>query len=131
MVKAFRKFVKVAIKKRNRTLATQILEAVKVPKDSSKEMPLMQRIMLGYEKAPTIDEIRCVAEAITDIGAKLAFILLAETGLRPPETSNFTIVVDAGDAVYDLEDYNLTVVSFNEGGLSLAMLSASVERGEQ
>jgi len=91
MVKAFRKFVKAVIKKRNRTLATQILEAVKVPKDSSKEMPLMQRIMLGYEKAPTIDEVRRIAEAIMDIGAKLAFILLAETGLRPSEVFNLTI----------------------------------------
>jgi len=91
MLKAFRKFVKVVIRKRNRTLASQILEVVKVPKDKSKELPLMQRIMLGYEKAPTIDEIRRVAEAITNIGAKLAFIILAETGLRPIEIFNLSI----------------------------------------
>jgi len=47
--------------------------------------------MLGYEKAPTIDEIRRVAEAINDIGAKLAFILLAETGLRPSEVFNLAV----------------------------------------
>ncbi len=40
----------------------------------------MQRIVMGYEKAPTIDERR-VTEAITSIGAKLAFVLLAETNL--------------------------------------------------
>ena len=91
MLKAFRKFVKVVIRKRNRTLASQILEVVKVPKDRSKEMPLMQRIVLGYEKAPTIDEIRRVAETITNIGAKLAFVMLAETGLRPVEVFNLAM----------------------------------------
>ena len=91
MLKAFRKFVKVVIRKRNRTLASQILEVVKVPKDKSKEMPLMQRIILGYEKTPTIDEIRRVAKALTNIGAQLAFIMLAETGLRPVEIFNLTM----------------------------------------
>jgi len=91
MLEAFRKFVKASIRKRNRTLASQILEVVKVPKDRSKEMPLMQRIVLGYEKAPTIDETRKVAEAITNIGAKLAFVMLAETGLRPVEVFNLTM----------------------------------------
>jgi len=33
MLKAFRKFVKVVIRKRNRALASQILEVVKVPED--------------------------------------------------------------------------------------------------
>ena len=91
MLKAFRKFVKVVIRKKNRTLASQILEVVKVPKDKSKELPLMQRIILGYEKAPTIDEIRSVANAIANIGAKVAFIMLAETGLRPVEIFNLTM----------------------------------------
>jgi len=91
MLKAFRKFVKAVIRKRNRTLASQILEVVKVPKDKSKELPLMQRIMLGYERAPTINEVRSVANAIANMGAKVAFIMLAETGLRPIEIFNLTL----------------------------------------
>jgi len=90
MLKAFRKFVWVVVKKRNRTLASQILDVVKVPKDNSKELPLIQRIILGYEKPPTLEEVRKVANAIKNIGAKLAFIMLAETGLRPTEIFNLT-----------------------------------------
>ncbi len=88
MLKAFHKFVTVVVRKKNRTLASQILEVVKVPKDKSKEVPLMQRIMLGYEKPPAAEEVRRVADAITNIGAKLAFVLLAETSLRPVEIFN-------------------------------------------
>ena len=89
MTKAFRVFVKSILKKRNCTLATQVLDVVRVPKDS--KMTLMQRIMLGYEKVPEIDEVRTIAEAITNIAAKVAFILLAETGLRPIEVFNLTM----------------------------------------
>ena len=89
MTKAFRVFVKSVLKKRNRTLAAQVLDVVRVPKDS--KMTLMQRIMLGYEKVPEIDEVRVVAKAITNIAAKVAFILLAETGLRPIEIFNLTM----------------------------------------
>ena len=91
MVKAFRMFVKTVIRKRNRTLASQILDVVKVPKDRSDSMTLMQRIMLGYEKAPTLEEVRKIANAIKDIGAKVAFVLLAETGLRPKEVFNLSM----------------------------------------
>ena len=91
MLKAFRKFISVVVKKKNRTLATQILDVVKVPKDPSKELPLMQRIMLGYEKPPTLEEIKRVAENITNVGAKITFVILAETGLRPVEVFNLTM----------------------------------------
>ncbi len=40
MFKAFRKFVVVVVRKKNRTVVSQILEVVKVPKDKSKELPL-------------------------------------------------------------------------------------------
>lgn len=40
----------------------------------------MRRIVLSFGKAPTIDEIRKVTEAITNIGAKLALIMLLKQG---------------------------------------------------
>ena len=90
MIKTLRVFIKAVIKK-NRTLTTQLLGVLKVPKDKSEEMSLTQRIMLGYEKAPGIEEIRAVASEIEDIAAKVAFVLLAETGLRPIEILNLKL----------------------------------------
>jgi len=51
----------------------------------------MQRIMLGYEKAPSLEDVRRVANAIMDMGAKLSFMMLAETDLRPIEIFNLKI----------------------------------------
>jgi len=51
----------------------------------------MQRIMLGYEKPPTLEEIKRVAKNITNVGAKITFVILAETGLRPVEVFNLTM----------------------------------------
>ena len=51
----------------------------------------MQRIMLGYEKTPTLEEVRKVANAIKNLGAKVVFVLLTETGLRPIEVFNLTM----------------------------------------
>ena len=91
MIKALRTFVKTIVRKRNRTLATQILETLKVPKDRSDSMTLMQRIVLGLERAPTLEEVKAVANAIEDIAAKVAFVMLAETGLRPSEVLNLNM----------------------------------------
>jgi len=78
---------------------------------------------VGYKDRDVVVEILGADFIDLGNGTQIAYL--------PPEVSSFTIVVDARDAVYDLEEYNLTVVSFNESGSGLAVLSASVERGEQ
>ena len=89
MIKALRVFTKTIIRKKDRGLATRILDVVKVPKENME--PLIQRILLGKERVPTIEEIRKLVNAIEHMGAKLAVILLAETGLRPIEIFGLTM----------------------------------------
>jgi len=84
---------------------------------------LTDRGVVGYRDRDVVVEIPGALFLDIGNGTQIAYL--------PPEVSNFTVVVDARDAVYDLEEYNLTVVSFNESGSGLAVLSASVERGEQ
>jgi len=78
---------------------------------------------VGYRGGEIVVEIPGADFIDLGNGTQMAYL--------PPEVSNFTVLVDASNAIYELENYNLTLISFTTNISSFVTLSMSIKRGEQ
>ena len=91
IARALKLFLKVVVRPKEPRKFLILYNSFTTPSKRRKQLPRALKILHDKEEPLSLEDIREVARHIENPAAKLAYVLLAETGLRPSEVFNLTL----------------------------------------
>ncbi len=91
IARALKLFLKVVVRPKEPRKFLVLYNSFTTPSKRRKQLPRALKILHDKEETLSLEDIREVARHIENPAAKLAYVLLAETGLRPSEVFNLTL----------------------------------------